>query len=50
MVADPDVEYPDHAGQPDEADRIHAQGRRIKRMPGTWTDLFFPDVHGVRGS
>jgi NitT/TauT family transport system substrate-binding protein len=28
---------------------MHKVGR-IKRLPGSWQDLFFPEAHGLKGS
>ena len=50
MVKDPDVAY---TTTPTDVmiliEFMHKAGR-IKRLPASWKDLFFPDVHGVPGS
>jgi NitT/TauT family transport system substrate-binding protein len=49
-VADPDVDYtttPNNAMPMIEF--MHRVGR-IKRLPGSWKDLFFPEAHGLAGS
>ena len=50
MVADPDVEY---TTQPVRtmvfATFMHEVGR-LKRKPERWTDMFFPEAHGLAGS
>ncbi len=50
MVADPDSVYtttPQAVMQ--FVEFMHKVGR-IKRMPGSWKDLFLPEVHGLPGS
>ena len=50
MVADPDVDY---TTTPVSVMKIvgfmHAVGR-IKKMPASWKDMFFPEAHGLDGS
>jgi NitT/TauT family transport system substrate-binding protein len=50
MVADPDVEYtttPINVMK--VVDFMHEVGR-IKKKPGSWKDMFFPEAHGLNGS
>jgi NitT/TauT family transport system substrate-binding protein len=50
MVADPDVDY---TTRPDKlmdfAGFMHKVGR-VKRLPASWKDYFFPAVHDLKGS
>jgi NitT/TauT family transport system substrate-binding protein len=50
MVADPDVDYTTTPANVMKLIEFMHKAGRIKRMPGSWKDLFFPDVHGVQGS
>ncbi len=50
MVADPDVDYTTTPANVMTLIEFMHKAGRIKRMPGSWKDLFFPDVHGVQGS
>jgi sulfonate transport system substrate-binding protein len=50
MIADPDVDYtttPVNVMQ--FVDFMHKVGR-LKRLPASWKDLFFPEAHGFPGS
>jgi NitT/TauT family transport system substrate-binding protein len=50
MVADPDVEYTTTPANVTTLIAFLHKAGRIKRLPASWKDLFFPDVHGVAGS
>lgn len=50
MVADPDVDYTTTPANVMKLIEFMHKAGRIKRMPASWKDLFFPDVHGVQGS
>src|SRR5215475_5852974 len=50
MVTDPDVEYTTTPANVTTLVAFMHKAGRIKRLPGSWKDLFFPDVHGVAGS
>ena len=50
MVADPDVDYTTTPANVMKLIEFMHKAGRIKRMPGSWKELFFPDVHGVQGS
>jgi len=50
MVADPDVDYTTTPVKVmDTVAFMHKVGR-IKRVPASWKDLFFPEAHGLPGS
>jgi NitT/TauT family transport system substrate-binding protein len=50
MVADPDVDYTTTpANVMAVVEFMHKVGR-LKRQPDSWKDLFFPEVHGLKGS
>jgi NitT/TauT family transport system substrate-binding protein len=50
MIGDPDLAYTTvPAGVQRLADFMHRTGR-LKRKPGSWRDLFFPEVHNLPGS
>jgi NitT/TauT family transport system substrate-binding protein len=50
MIADPDIEYTTTpANLMTLVAFMHKVGR-IKRLPGSWQDLFFPEAHGLKGS
>ncbi|HEX9464500.1 MAG TPA: ABC transporter substrate-binding protein [Alphaproteobacteria bacterium] len=50
MVADPDVDYTTTPAKVmDFAGFMHKVGR-IKRLPASWKDYFFPAVHDLKGS
>jgi sulfonate transport system substrate-binding protein len=50
MVADPDVEYTTAPANVMTLIQFMHKAGRIKRLPGSWKDLFFADVHAVAGS
>jgi NitT/TauT family transport system substrate-binding protein len=50
MVADPDVDYTTTPANVMTLIEFMHRAGRIKRMPGSWKELFFADVHGVQGS
>ena len=50
MVADPDVEYTTTPAKVMTLIAFMHRAGRIKRLPGSWQELFFPDVHDVKGS
>jgi NitT/TauT family transport system substrate-binding protein len=50
MIADPEFSY---APEPQNVMKIYGFMNKVgalKNMPGTWQDLFFPEVHGVNGN
>jgi NitT/TauT family transport system substrate-binding protein len=50
MVADPDNEWTTvPAASMQFVDFLHNVGR-LKRLPGSWKELFLPDIHGLAGS
>jgi NitT/TauT family transport system substrate-binding protein len=50
MVADPDVDYTTTPANVMTLIEFMHKAGRIKRMPGSWKDLFFPEVHDLQGS
>ena len=50
MVADPDVEYTTTPANVTTLVAFMHKAGRIKRLPASWKELFFPDVHDVAGS
>jgi NitT/TauT family transport system substrate-binding protein len=50
MIADPDVEYTTTPARLMVlVDFMHKVGR-LKRLPASWQDMFFPEAHGLKGS
>jgi NitT/TauT family transport system substrate-binding protein len=50
MVADPDNDWTTvPAASMQFVDFLHEVGR-LKRQPGSWKELFLPDIHGLAGS
>jgi NitT/TauT family transport system substrate-binding protein len=50
MVADPDNDWTTvPASSMQFVDFMHKVGR-LKRVPGSWKELFLPDIHGLAGS
>ena len=50
MVADPDVDYTTTPVSVMKiVDFMHEVGR-IKKKPGSWKDMFFPEAYGLNGS
>ena len=50
MVADPEVEYTTTPVKVMQVVEFMHKVGRIKKKPGTWKDLFFPEAHGLDGS
>lgn len=50
MISDPDIDYTTTpANLMTLVEFMHKVGR-IKRMPGTWKDMFFPEAYDLQGS
>lgn len=50
MITDPDIDYTTTpANVMKFVEFMHKVGR-IKRMPDSWKELFFPEAHGLQGS
>ena len=50
MISDPEFSY---APEPENVMKIYGFMHKVgalKNMPATWQDLFFPEVHGLKGN
>lgn len=50
MISDPEFSY---APEPENVMKIYSFMHKVgalKNMPGTWQDLFFPEVHALKGN